>query len=663
VTIESARPPRNPSATGPPLSEAQRPDLALVGLAGVTALLSAIQVLTIGMGLAGVRLDRPRAVAALAVAVTVSVAFAGLLLRAGSASEASRPEPVGVRAVNVALGLLVAGVLVWALATWAQLWTIAAYREPVDWDGLFYHIPAMHEWARRGGVAFIPLPDIPFVNDPMGVELVSFFVSCLLGTSRLVDAGNLWFWPLGAAALAVLAGQLGARGIWRWLPGALLAGVPVFMHQSVTAYVDAGFATAVMAALAGGSLVLTRRAGPVWAFAALFGMSLGLVMGTKMIGLPFAGLIAIATLGALLVAHRPKTRQGWYGPIAATAGMALLVGGYWYLRNLLVTGNPLYPFQVSLGAHVVVPGWDAGTFSDMELPNFLRRYPSFARPLAAWIWRDGDLPNELTSGLGAVWIAGGLPACLYLWWAARRDASRATRLALALLTLVVVVLLLASPVPWRSRHTIWLHALGLPALAAVLSRAVGRWPDRPGHLIIVAVGAAAVALALRDSWGSLQHEWRTPKEAGVPTRSTEFVGTVDVFFRGLEQVPAGREVLAAPRIARGRWVSPEGAILGGVLALPLGRREITVLPPPSGDFRDPWLEATTRRDPTDREVAALQRMGIEWVIWEVAGGEAIPGALRKRVVEDHGYRYGGPGHQFHLLRLAPALAAGGSDAP
>ena len=36
--------------------------------------------------------------------------------------------------------------------------------------------------------------------------------------------------------------------------------------------------------------------------------------------------------------------------------LGLLLGGYWYLRNWLVTGNPLYPVQVDLGAWTLFPG-------------------------------------------------------------------------------------------------------------------------------------------------------------------------------------------------------------------------------------------------------------------------------------------------------------------
>src|SRR5581483_7005721 len=59
--------------------------------------------------------------------------------------------------------------------------------------------------------------------------------------------------------------------------------------------------------------------------------SAGLAVGTK---LSLLGPALALTLGVLFLPRRERP-----GPSAALA--LLVVGGFWYLRNLIVTGNPL----------------------------------------------------------------------------------------------------------------------------------------------------------------------------------------------------------------------------------------------------------------------------------------------------------------------------------
>ena len=69
-------------------------------------------------------------------------------------------------------------VSIWAHQAWV------AWRRPVyDWDGLYYHLPAVHGWLRAGRIAWLEGHDIPFVNGyPMAVETLGFWGVRVLGT-------------------------------------------------------------------------------------------------------------------------------------------------------------------------------------------------------------------------------------------------------------------------------------------------------------------------------------------------------------------------------------------------------------------------------------------------------------------------------------------------
>jgi hypothetical protein len=77
-----------------------------------------------------------------------------------------------------------------------------------------------------------------------------------------------------------------------------------------------------------------------WAIAAA-GLAVGLAVGTKSTAVAMAAALTVAVL-VLAPAGRRWAAAGWW------LIPAFLGGGYWYLRNLIVAGNPL-PQATSLG--------------------------------------------------------------------------------------------------------------------------------------------------------------------------------------------------------------------------------------------------------------------------------------------------------------------------
>jgi hypothetical protein len=470
----------------------------------------------------------------------------------------------------------------WSLSVWLRL-VVLAWRRPVyDWDGLYYHLPALQGWAQAGRVAWLDnVPDIPYANGyPGGMEVLSLVVR----SSAFVDGVNLLLWPLGALGLTVIAGRLGAKGIWRWLPAALGAGVPALVVQSCTCYTDVGFAAAVTAALAATLLFVFAQDIRLRARAVVLGAALGLVLATKGTGAPFALILGTVAVGGCAV------RERWR-PVAAgvaAAVIAVLVGGSWYVRNYEHTGNPLFPIAVRLGPWELAAGSDPAALVDPNLPPWLVSVPRPLRPLRCWAEPGTPVTQaDASTGLGWLWIAGGLPAAL---WALRR---RRFDPALVLVA-TGALLLLVHPAPWWSRQTLWLHAIGLPCLALALAKM-----PRP---LAVALALAAAGIAVWEGESALAGERsRGRTDAG-------YVSTWDYYFPTVPTAPGFDRALAAPAIARSDW-SRLGMLVGGALCLPLDARKI--------------YHVTTTADST--EVAGLRAAGVTWVIWDrLAAGEPPP---------------------------------------
>ena len=246
----------------------------------------------------------------------------------GGASGASgdgggRAAASGARGVVTWLGIGAAALVV---AAWVRRTLVSLDLGVGGVDSLWYHLPFAAQFAQDGSVASVPYVDLEFLTAfyPANVELLHAVGMVAFGTAALspllslaaLGLGLLAGWsagrPFGAAPLTLLA-------------TALALGVPaLFESQAGEAKNDVAALAFLLAAAA---ILLNTR--PRASTLALAGAAAGLAAGTK--------LSLLAPVGALFLAlallHRTRAL-----PFAAGA---LSTGGYWYLRNLFATGNPL----------------------------------------------------------------------------------------------------------------------------------------------------------------------------------------------------------------------------------------------------------------------------------------------------------------------------------
>jgi hypothetical protein len=606
--------------------------------AGVTFFLALVQCFCLGSGSLGLRLGRPAAVGGLLVIILLSAWLASRFRRHSLEAIAAPAPEARLRGVSWTAWGVAAGALAWAAFLWVRLWRLASLRPCYDWDGLYYHLPAIGGWAAQGRVCWLNGgADVPFVNYPMGVEVTTFFMHLVLGTSRLATAGNLWYWPLAFLAVVVIALMLGVRGPWRWVSGAWIAGTSGLVCQSVTGYSDPGSTATAMGALAASGLLVFDRGTPVVWRLVLWGAALGLLAGAKGTGAPFAAVLALSVCVVVLFQGR-NDWQRWLWRLGLAAVIALAVGGYWYIRNAIVTGNPIYPVELKFGAKVLIPGYDRVNFVEANLPAWLAAYPRFLRVPVSWLQLDAPIRGyDPVGGMGFLWLFGCLPAMFLLVFLLppRRSDPHSRRF---LFFGALAVLLLASETsPWWSRFTIWLLALGLPSLAWVLqlgSTAARRWL-RPVALLLL---AAASVLAIWESNRTAGLEEQTGKIVNATASGPVYASSADRLFPRFLKTAGIDRFMAAGKIARSPW-GRLGTLFGGVLSQPLGAREIVLLP------------AT----PVAKDFERLAAEGVTWVIWDVVGAGQPPEVLREAAAEEIVYQSASDvDFRFFRLRTGPA---------
>jgi hypothetical protein len=329
----------------------------------------------------------------------VLIAFA-LVAGAASALARRRPRveaPRRERFSSASVGLLAALVAAFAFQAWTGL-----HKTTFLYDTLSYHLHVPATWMHDRRVTIVPavFGDPSSAYAPANLELWFLFLMAPLRSDYLAGIGQLPLAGLAAAAIIATLRDAGASRVTA-LAGALaFILIPEVWGQIPTAMTDLGFAAFLLASLPF-SIRLWNATAPRRADLLTVATAVGLAAGTKYaaatLALPFAALGALAWLRA-----RPLDLRGG----AAALALVLATGGFWYVRNAIVTGNPFYP--------VAVPA--------LPLPALYGR-----AEMRAW---EYHVPVTDLRALGSMWRAAGIGFCgacvvafARLW---RRDVRAAT---------------------------------------------------------------------------------------------------------------------------------------------------------------------------------------------------------------------------------------------
>lgn len=168
-------------------------------------------------------------------------------------------------------------------------------------------------------------------------------------SDMLVCAGQVAFWLAAGLATAGIARELGIGKPGALTGAAVVMLAPGFIQQATVPRVDIAFAAWLLIAfyftMRWGR---SRRAGHL----VLFGAALGLLTGTKSIGLMYSAIPVLYFLYSL----RGRGAKRAARDVATAAALAFAFGGFWYARNWITTGNPLFPLDVSLLGISIFPG-------------------------------------------------------------------------------------------------------------------------------------------------------------------------------------------------------------------------------------------------------------------------------------------------------------------
>jgi predicted membrane channel-forming protein YqfA (hemolysin III family) len=252
--------------------------------------------------------------------------------------------PAGRNTWSVAVMLGVIAVTVFDYAVTTQH---ALDRGIFNFDSLWYHMPFAVEMVQSHSVTGMHHTDTVFTNwfYPQNSELLHAVGILLTGRDMLSLFLNFG-WLAVAFLAAYCVGRPYGRGVVTAVAAAILLGChTLVVRDPGAAKNDLAAAALILASIAILVEAWSHRSAlspgwDRWALAAA-GLAAGLAAGTRVTALAMAAALTVAVV-VLAPAGRRWAATGWWF-LPALAG-----GAFWYLRNLVVAGNPI-PEVGSLG--------------------------------------------------------------------------------------------------------------------------------------------------------------------------------------------------------------------------------------------------------------------------------------------------------------------------
>jgi len=268
-----------------------------------------------------------------------------------------RPPPVaepqlGERSPWEASAIVAAALVLWPAAALGMQSLLMAVK--VVSDGPIYHLYFAIRWWKEGRLSLVPVPfgECAATYFPANGDLWFTWLITTFGSDHPARVGQVPFLGLACIAAFGIARRLGAGRNSALIASCWFVSLVPLLLFTFEPNVDTIFVANYLAAVYFLLRYWNGRPGPSGPL--LAGLAAGLALGTKPVGLVFvAPLLLLAILG-LWTIPEPSRR-------AAKATVLLVWGtistsAFWYVRNAIITGNPLYPLHLTLFGFTIFPG-------------------------------------------------------------------------------------------------------------------------------------------------------------------------------------------------------------------------------------------------------------------------------------------------------------------
>ena len=231
---------------------------------------------------------------------------------------------------------------------------------PLGWDSLNYHFTFPVEWLKHGNLSTpITICDDPTPTYyPINGGLFYLWLIFPFKSVFLANIGQFPFFFFAFIAVYNIGLKTGLDEKMAFIAAALFSVVPNYFRQLEFGYSDIMVASLFLIAL---NFLLSLENEFKLKNLLLASISLGLLLGTKTVSLPYACVLFIfmaIIFGGQIFKRNIKIVFGYFFTLVL---FLFIFGGFGYIRNFLLTGNPLYPLDFKVFGKTVFNGVMAAT--------------------------------------------------------------------------------------------------------------------------------------------------------------------------------------------------------------------------------------------------------------------------------------------------------------
>ena len=244
------------------------------------------------------------------------------------------------------------GWVILAVAPFLTLMTLGSTIPTTEFDAREYHLEGPKEWFLAGRVE--RLPHNVYTQMPAGTEMLTLLCMSLCGDWRVGalagQATLAGFVPLAGLAAACVARRLFGTGCVGLAAAAFLTS-PWAVRLTIHPYAEGALCAYGTLALLAVTIAVRRRRLRSVRPALLAGLLAGAAFACK-----YPALLMIAAPAGVVLALGGPARR-WCKLTAFACGFAAFAAP-WLLKNLIETGNPVFPLLWNVFGGT---GWDAAT--------------------------------------------------------------------------------------------------------------------------------------------------------------------------------------------------------------------------------------------------------------------------------------------------------------
>lgn len=217
-----------------------------------------------------------------------------------------------------------------------------ALSPPVQSDALRYHLAAPDRWRQLGRIVY--LPHYAHSNMPFLVEM-NFALALMAGLPAAAQLVHVAYWLVAAVLLSMIVGQM-APGRSGLAASVLLLTHPIAAPVAAWPNVDLA-SLAYLLAMAWAAVRWLDKPSARW-------LMLAGVMGGGAFACKYTNLLPAAFVGAVILLfsreEKALARRIFNGVrnAALFSALVVLVCSPWLIRNVMTTGNPVYPLAYSI---------------------------------------------------------------------------------------------------------------------------------------------------------------------------------------------------------------------------------------------------------------------------------------------------------------------------